>query len=122
MGTWDDRVRERVKALLKKHPRELTQDEIAAATDWQQPNVSAYLKGRVGADLDRLALFAKLCGVRLADLFTDAEPVGDELQALAATVDAQIREAALTLLRAAQPLKLATPPRRPASRGTHARS
>ena len=123
MGSWDDVVRDRIKALLAKHPRApLGQDVIAAATGWQQGNVSNYLKGNGGATLDRLAALAKLCGVRMADLFTDDEPNGDELAALTASADEQVRQAVLTMLRAAQPLKPATPPRRPASRGTRARS
>jgi transcriptional regulator with XRE-family HTH domain len=116
VGDWDERVRARVLALIKKHPHELNQPILAARTGWTQPYVSDYLNGKRGIPLDVLAEFARVLGVRMADLFIDAEPQIDEVQALIAGLSPEARAHLLGLLRASAQSPPATPRQPPASR------
>jgi transcriptional regulator with XRE-family HTH domain len=120
MGTWDERVRTRIAERIKRFPRKITQQMLADATGWSQPNVSQYFKGRIDADLDKLDAMAKLLHLRLADLFTDAEPEIDELLALVASLSEPARMHLMGLLKAPELWPPATPQRPPASRAKRA--
>jgi transcriptional regulator with XRE-family HTH domain len=115
MGAWDDKARTRLAGLIERHPRKITQEMLAEATGWSQPNVSQYFTGKINADLDKLDAMARLLGARLTDLFAEADPKIDEVQALVASLSNGARTHLLGLLKAPELSLPATPRLPPAS-------
>ena len=50
----------------------ITQSQLADALAMSQPSVSARLAGTTPSTVDELAAAARFCGVRVADLVSDA--------------------------------------------------
>jgi transcriptional regulator with XRE-family HTH domain len=102
-GRWARWVQDRLiqlNAKAAKSGNKVPQTEIARQIDWDQGQVSKYLNRKGGGmDFDKLAAWAALYGLTLAEFFSEATPEPDEVRTLYSSLSATGQQLVLQMMR-----------------------